>query len=155
MHFRISGLEAARFAELRAMTDEALASLGAQRHVMAEEHAAPCRISLLDAAVGETVILTSFEHQSAHSPYRAAGPIFVREAARETAVVTDTVPDCVARRLISVRAYDARDCIRDAEVIDGKSVAAVARRYLEDCAVAYLHLHYARRGCFACRVDRA
>lgn len=155
MHFRISGLEAARFAELRAMTDEALAKLGAQRQVVSEEHAAPCRISLRDAAVGETVILTSFEHQGARSPYRAAGPIFVREAARETAVLTDAIPDCVARRLISVRAYDARDCIHDAEVIDGKSVEGLIRRYLEDPEVAYLHLHYARRGCYAGRVDRA
>jgi hypothetical protein len=54
-----------------------------------------------------------------------------------------------------VRAYDTRDCIHDAEVIDGKSVEGLIRRYLADPAVAYLHLHYARRGCYAGRVDRA
>ncbi|TAK45094.1 MAG: DUF1203 domain-containing protein, partial [Betaproteobacteria bacterium] len=43
----------------------------------------------------------------------------------------------------------------DAEVADGRSVEGLIRRYLEDPEVAYLHLHYARRGCYACRVDRA
>lgn len=155
MHFRISGLEVAPFTPLFAMTDAALARTGALRKVVTEEHAAPCRVSLRDAAVGETVILTSFEHQGAHCPYRAAGPIFVRQSARETARVSDAIPDCLARRLLSVRAYDRRDCIRDAEVVDGTAAAESIRRFLDDGEVAYLHIHYARRGCYACRVDRA
>lgn len=154
MHFRISGLDAARFSGLCAMSDDALRQVGAERRRVTEEHSAPCRVSLRDAAVGETVILTPFEHQPAHSPYRAAGPIFVRESARETAMLADTVPDCLARRLLSVRAYDRSDCIHDADVVDGSAVADSIQRYFDDPEVAYLHLHYARRGCYACRVDR-
>ena len=33
--------------------------------------------------------------------------------------------------------------------------APLIERYLARDDVAYLHIHFARRGCFACRVDRA
>ena len=42
-------------------------------------HSAPCRVTLQDAAPGEQVLLLPFAHHMAHSPYRASGPIFVRE----------------------------------------------------------------------------
>lgn len=154
MHYRITGLDAARFSALRDLSDAALKRIGAERCRVTEAHSAPCRVSLRDAEIGETVILTSFEHQPASSPYRAAGPVFVREAARDVAVFRNAVPECVARRLLSVRAYDRRDCIHDAEVVDGTALVDSIRRHLADPAIAYLHIHYARRGCYACRVDR-
>jgi hypothetical protein len=56
--------------------------------------------------------------------------------------------------LFSVRAYDGADDMVDAEVVDGREAAPLIERYLARPDVAYLHLHFARRGCFACRVDR-
>jgi hypothetical protein len=42
----------------------------------------------------------------------------------------------------------------DADVIEGDDLAAVIIRFFGDATVAYLHVHNARRGCFAARVDR-
>jgi transcriptional regulator len=45
--------------------------------------------------------------------------------------------------------------IVDAEVVDGGEIEAQIERFFARHDVAYLHVHYARRGCYACRVDRA
>jgi hypothetical protein len=45
--------------------------------------------------------------------------------------------------------------IVEAEVVEGNVIEPLIDRYFERSDVAYLHLHYARRGCYACRVDRA
>lgn len=58
-------------------------------------------------------------------------------------------------RLLSVRAYDGDNMIVEAEVVEGHLIEALIDRYFGRDDVAYLHLHYARRGCYACRVDRA
>jgi hypothetical protein len=70
-------------------------------------------------------------------------------------VAVDEVPSYVATRLISVRAYDARHMMIDAAVCEGAVVAAEITRMFADPAVAYIHLHNAKRGCFSCEVVRA
>ena len=100
------------------------------------------------------MVLLSYQHQPAASPYRAAGPIFVREGATTTYDAVGPAPEQLRRRLLSLRAYDREDCIVEAEVIEGSEVEALAERFLADPAVAYLHAHYARRGCYACRIER-
>jgi hypothetical protein len=42
----------------------------------------------------------------------------------------------------------------DADIVDGAVAAPLIERLLARADVGYLHLHFARRGCFACRVDR-
>jgi hypothetical protein len=64
------------------------------------------------------------------------------------------LPPYLTRRPLSVRAYDAADEMVDAEVVDGSGAEALIDRYLARDEVSYLHIHFARRGCFACRVDR-
>jgi hypothetical protein len=65
------------------------------------------------------------------------------------------LPSYLTLRPLSVRAYDAADEMVDAEVVDGTEAAALIERYLAREDVSYLHVHFARRGCFACRIDRA
>ena len=155
MGFRISGLPVEPFEPLLAVDDdEALAQAEAVKLTVDEEHAYPCRVSLQDAVPGEQVLLLNFMHQAADSPYRASGPIFVRRAATRAHVAVDEVPDQQRRRLLSVRAYDARDWIVAAEVTPGAGLEAVIERFFADPRVAYLHLHNARPGCYAARVDR-
>ncbi|WP_331716764.1 DUF1203 domain-containing protein [Stenotrophomonas sp. MMGLT7] len=60
----------------------------------------------------------------------------------------------MATRLISLRAYDADDLIVAAEVCPGEAVGPWLQACLDDPQVAYVHLHNARRGCYACRADR-
>jgi uncharacterized protein YbaR (Trm112 family) len=115
----------------------------------------PCRISLVDAEVGEAVILVNFEHQPGESPYQASHAIFVREQAEQAFPTVDEVPDVLATRLISIRAFNKRHYMIAADVVDGVLLAEAIPAMLDDPAVDYLHLHNAKPGCFAARVTRA
>ena len=57
MDFRITGLPAAPFSALFAMTDEELARHRALRRVCDGKPGFPCRVSLQDAEPGEEVII--------------------------------------------------------------------------------------------------
>ena len=155
MSFQISTLPRDRFEHLFGLGDEELAEAGARRYVADSKPGFPCRVTLQDAEPGERVILVPFQHQSVGSPYQACGPVFVREAAVDTAVIANMVPDLLRTRLLSLRAYDAHDLMIDADVIDGREVEDAIRRLFGDERTRYLHVHFARPGCYACRVDRA
>ena len=152
--FRLVGLAADNFEPFFAMNDAELAALGARRVVADAPVGFPCRVSLEDAAVGDELLLLPFEHLSARSPYRASGPVYVRARARRAVLEPGVVPPYVTRRLMSVRAYDASDMMVAGEVCEGADVHATLERLVADDAVAFIHLHNARRGCFSCRVER-
>ncbi|MFV3129602.1 DUF1203 domain-containing protein [Niveispirillum sp. KHB5.9] len=154
MAYRVTGLQSAPFAHLFGLDDQALADKGVRRMVAPGDGLYPCRVTLADVPAGTPVLLLSYQHQPANGPYRAEGPIFVTEGPAETVVATDAVPGMMEKRILSVRAYDADDMIVDADVVEGKEADALFRRYLEVPEVAYLHVHLARRGCYAGRVDR-
>lgn len=155
MSFRISGLPAAEFQSLFALSDQELAQRGAQRRIADVKPGFPCRVSLEDAEPGEKLILLNYMYQPTASPYRASGPIFVRETAAETFAQTNTVPEQLRVRLLSVRAYDVTDAIADATVVEGRELETSIARVFEKPDVAYIHVHFARYGCYACRIDRA
>ena len=156
MTFRITGLEPARFAHLFGRSDAALAAQGASRITVDRPHTAPCRISLEDAGPGETVLLLNFEHQPADTPYRARHAIYVREqAGLEAYDRVDEVPPALARRTLSARAFDARHMMSDAELVEGGGLPGLLRTWFTRDEVAYVQVHYARRGCFAARAVRA
>jgi len=159
MDFRISGLPVEPFVPYFSMSDAELLAHGARR-VVATASAVPqlmppCRVSLRDAEPGEVSILMNYPHHvTPTSPYRAAGPIFVREGVREAASVINQVPAQQRIRLLSVRAYDADGIMVDAEVMEGTELEAVIRTMFARDDVAFLHAHNARRGCYSCRIDR-
>lgn len=109
---------------------------------------------MIEPSVGEEVLLLHYGHQPANSPYRASGPIFVRKNGRQAVVPPGEVPDIVVRRLISVRGYDAFGFIVDAEVCEGREIVPVIHRVLSNAEIDYVHLHYAKRGCYSCLVTR-
>ncbi len=152
--FQLSGLPAEPFAALFQRSDAELSELFTRRVFAAGKPGYPCRVSLADAEVGDELLLLPYYHQPAPSPYRSSGPIYVRRGAEQAILAPGEVPDYVRLRMISVRAYDATDLMVAAEVCDGAQVRTQIERYLDDSAVAYLHLHNARRGCYSCRVDR-
>jgi Protein of unknown function (DUF1203) len=55
---------------------------------------------------------------------------------------------------LSIRAFDGNHWMQAAELSAGTEADAVIRRLLEAPDVAYLHVHFATRGCFAARIDR-
>ena len=152
--FVIEGLSPEPFAPLFGLSDEALAERGVVRMTCDARPGFPCRVTLEDAKPGESVLLLNHEHQPVDTPYRSRHAIFVRESAREAARFQDEVPDVLARRLLSVRAFDGAGMMTDADVVEGVELAPLIGRMFADPAVAYLHVHNARRGCFAARVDR-
>jgi len=155
MHrWRLSGLDPAKFEALFALTDDALQRLGAVRRTADTVPGFPCRVSLEDAPAGAELLLVPYEHHPARSPYRASGPIFVRRGATRRHLDAGEVPATVLGRLISLRAYDAEAMMLDAAVCDGREVAAALDGFFADAAVDYVHLHFAKRGCFSCSAHR-
>ena len=158
MDFRISGLPVEPFIPFFAMSDAELLAQGARRVVARPEDVPlmpPCRVSLRDAAPGEVSILLHHPHHVAPtSPYRAGGPIFVREGVSETASFINHVPAQQRTRLLSVRAYDAAGILVDADVQEGTELETVIERMFRRDDVAFLHAHNAKRGCYSCRIDR-
>jgi hypothetical protein len=64
------------------------------------------------------------------------------------------VPAGFRTSLLSARAYDANGMIVAADVAPGAEVENLLETCLRRADTAYVHLHYARHGCFAARVDR-
>jgi hypothetical protein len=153
MGFRIAGLDPAPFRHWRGLTDAELAHAGVRRVRVEDYPSAPCRISLDDARIGEEVLLFSFLHQPADTAYRQQGPIFVRDT-DERFEARDEIPPALARRPLSLRGFDREGMMIEADVVDGAAAAAMIERFFANAAVDYIHAHYARRGCFAARIDR-
>jgi hypothetical protein len=153
MSFHISGLDPAAFSPLFS-DDAALAARGGRRVVAKAATGYPCRVSLADARPGEELVLVPYEHHGVDSPYRGAGPVYIRKDALRFDAGTDAVPDMLRSRELSVRAYDAGGMMLDAAVCPGTAVEAVIARMFDRTRIAYLHVHFAAPGCFACRVDR-
>jgi hypothetical protein len=155
MTFRATGLPLSTFETLFDLDDAALARRGMRRMVADAKPGFPCRVSLEDAEPGERLILLPFEHHDADSPYRASGPIFVREEAGDAFDRVGQVPPVLRGRLLSLRAYDEAGLMVDADIVAGDDVELAIERFFARDDVSYLHVHNAKRGCYACRIDRA
>lgn len=154
MAFRIAGLDPAPFQGLHRLSGAELAAQGVRRVRVDATPGAPCRISLDDAEIGESVLLLSYLHQPADTPYRQQGPIFVREmAARFDAI--DQVPPALARRPLSLRGFDRHGMMIEADLCEGADAPSLITRFFANSELDYIQAHYARRGCFAARIERA
>lgn len=155
MTFRITGLDSAPFEHLFGLSDDALAAHRAKRYVADEKPGFPCRTTLEDAEPGETILLVPYAHQTARTAYAAHGPIFVRERKTQGATYLGEIPEQLAARTISLRAYDGGGMMIDADVVEGRELAPLIARFFADGKASYLHAHFARRGCYAARIERA
>jgi hypothetical protein len=155
MSFRIQALPADTFASLFALSDDALRAHDI-RSVFADASGGyPCRVSLQDAAEGERLLLLPYDHHRVDTPYRASGPIYVREAATQSLLAIEAVPELLRRRHLSLRAYDAHGMMVWAEALPGTEVEQGIVRLFAIERTDYIHIHYALPGCYACRVNRA
>ena len=153
MSYRFIGLAPEPFAPLWSLDADELARRNIRRVVADNDRGFPCRISLRNAAAGEELLLLPYLHHDVAGPYRASGPIFIRRDV-EQAVLT-RVPGEFRRRLLSMRAYDAQGWMHVAEVVEGTALEAVIAGCFARDDIAFLHLHNARPGCYACTVERA
>lgn len=154
MHFRILGLDPVPFLPLYGLSDGALRAQGVQRIVVDAPHVAPDRIELRDAEPGEAVLLLNHAYLDLPSPYRGTHAIFVREGATVRHDAVDVVPDCLRRRLLSLRGFDDAGMMIDADVVDGTAIESLIERLFANDAVRFIQAHHARRGCYAARIER-
>lgn len=153
--FRFVALPSEQFASHFMLSDRELEASGCRRIVVDEKPGVPCRVSLVDAEVGETALLLPFTHHDVSSPYRASGPIFVRSGARTANPAKDEVPEMFRHRMLSIRAYDRAAMMVGAKVLKGTDIEPVIQHFFADAKVSYLHIHNAGPGCYNCRVERA
>lgn len=155
MSFQIHALLPVQFESLFTMSKRELAKVRATKMVVDAKPGYPCRVSLVDAEVGETVMLVNFMHQQGESPYQATHAIFVRENAKQAFPEAGTVPESLESRLISIRAFDERHMMVSADVVEGSRLKVSIPVMLQNPKVSYLQLHNAKPGCYAARVTRA
>lgn len=152
--FQIVALPRERFVHLFSMSEAELVANGSRRLTVNKNPGYPCRISLMDAPIGETVILTPFRHHDVDSPYQSGGPIFVRESAETAKPGINEIPLMLLHRLLSVRAYTNTGMMSGGKVVEGRELEKVIRQFFNEAEIAYLHLHNAGPGCFNCLVER-
>lgn len=153
--FQLIALRDQQFAPLFRQDDAELQAMGARRMIVHEKPGTPCRVSLADAEIGETVVLLPFTHHDVSSPYRASGPIFVRRGAMTANPAPGEIPVMFRHRLLSVRGYDAAAMLIAVDVVDGTDLEKSIGRLFANETVTYLHIHNAGPGCYNCRVERA
>ena len=154
MAYSITGLDPAPFAHLVGLTDEELAVHHAVRMTADAPTGYPCRVTLEDAAPGETLLLVNHVSHEPETPYRATHAIFVGEGAREAARFIDELPSALENRILSIRAFDRKGMMIDAALAQPGETEATFRRLFVDPAIDHLDAHNATRGCFAARVER-
>jgi hypothetical protein len=155
MTFQIHALPDDEFRNLFALPEEALHARGIRRVIADGRPAYPCRVSLEDAGEGERLLLLPYAHHRVDSPYRGSGPVYVREHARQAHPARDEIPGLLRTRILSLRGYDANGMMLCADVAPGTDAESAIAQSFALQRVAYLHIHYAKPGCYACRVERA
>lgn len=154
MNFQVVALPESEFQALYGLSDEELARRGVRTTIASSNFGFPCRVSMRDADAGARMFLLNYEHQSVNSPYRSTHAIYVQDGAAKADVDINVVPEVLRRRLLSVRAFDRDGMMVDADVVEGTEAASVFQRLLTNEKAAYLHVHNAKRGCYAARVER-
>ncbi len=154
MAFIIHGLDPSLFGSVLDQKQVAVRQGVPPYYVVDESPGFPCRITLDDAAVGEQVALVSYPHHKADTPYAQSGPIFVSCGQPKPGRFVDTIPPALARRKLSLRAYDADGMMVDAALVDGETAMPVILALFDNPHILRIDAHNATRGCFAAHIMR-
>jgi hypothetical protein len=154
MTYVVRGLDPSPYRPLYGMTDDELAGRGVARMTVTEKPSFPCRISLKDREIGETVLLLNHVSLDVEGPYRASHAIFVTEGELERAENVDRLPPVFATRMLSLRAFDAQGMMVEAALAQPGKAEESIEALFADPAVETIHAHNAVRGCFAAKIER-
>jgi hypothetical protein len=155
MTYRITGLDPAPYRPLFGLSDEELAKRGIVRITVNEKPSFPCRVSLTDRDIGESVLLVNHTSHDVANPYRASHAIFVTEGAERAAQFVDAVPPVFETRVLSLRGFDADGMMASAILTQPGEAEAGIRKLFENPEIATIHAHNAARGCFSAKIERA
>jgi hypothetical protein len=152
MTYRITGLDPAPYKPLFLLSDDELARRGIVRMTVTAKPSFPCRVSLIDRDIGESVLLINHVSHDAANPYRSSHAIFVADADR--AEFIDEVPPVFAGRVLSLRGFDADGMMADALLAQPGEADSAIRKLFDNPAVETIHAHNATRGCFSAKIER-
>ena len=153
MTYRISGLDPAPYKPLFGLSDEQLAGQHAIRMTVTERPGFPCRVSLVDRDIRESVLLLNHVSHDFANPYRASHAIFVADADR--AEFIDELPPVFAGRVLSLRRFDGDGMMMDALLAQPGEAEAAIRTLFDNPAIDTIHAHNATRGCFSAKIERS
>jgi hypothetical protein len=154
MTYRITGLDAAPFKPLFELPDEELAARGIVRMTVDKKPKFPCRVSLTDRDIGESVLLLNHVSHDVANPYRATHAIFVAETEQEPGEYVDEVPPVFENRVLSLRGFDRDEMMADALLAQPGEADAGIRKLFANTDVETIHAHNAARGCFSAKIER-
>lgn len=155
MTYKIKGLSPQLFEEYFSKTDDALMALGIHTVIADDSKPGfPCRVSLQDAVPGDRLLLINYEHLPVQSPYRSSHGIYVSEGSRSAVEMINEVPKPLLERMLSIRAFDSNNMMIDADLVDGQQADSLINHFFNQPQVEFLHIHFAKRGCFAAGVSR-
>ena len=147
------GLDPAPYRHLFGLPQEELAKQGVVR-MRVDDPTYPCRVSLTDRAVGESVLLLNHVSHDVANPYRAAHAIFVTEADEAPAEYVDRIPPVFESRVLSLRGFDKDGMMADAILTQPGEADAGIRRLFANPDIETVHAHNATRGCFSAKIER-
>nr|WP_321527074.1 DUF1203 domain-containing protein [uncultured Cohaesibacter sp.] len=154
MTYRVKGLDPQQFQQYYGLSDLELCELGIVRYTVDTCPGFPDRIAMREIEMGEKALLLNFEHLPVASPYRSRHAIFVQEGAEVAYDEIGHLPEVMKNRLLALRGFDSKGFILDADIAEGQQVEPLIKRLFENKAVAYIHAHNARRGCYAGLIER-
>jgi hypothetical protein len=154
MTYRITGIDPAPYRDLYGLSDEELASRGVVRMIVNEKPSFPCRVSLTDRDLGESVLLLNHLSHDVANPYRASHAIFVTEGVEQAAEFIDRVPPVFEPRVLSLRGFDKDGMMEEAILTQPGEADAGIRKLFENPAIETIHAHNAARGCFSAKIER-
>ena len=155
MTYRIKGLDPAPYRPLFGLTDAELAERGVIRMSVSKKPSFPCRVSLTDRDVGESVLLLNHVSHDVAGPYRASHAIFVTEGEERAAEYIDQVAPVFETRVLSLRGFDRDGMMAEALLTQPAEADAGIRKLFENPRIKVIHAHNAARGCFSARIERS
>src|SRR5438128_12310070 len=114
MTYRITDLHPSPYRPLYALPDNDLEERGIVRMPVDKNPSHPCRVTLVDREIGESVLLLNHVSHDVANPYRASHAIFITEGAGEAAEYVDEVPPVFGPRVLSLRGFDGDGMMVDA-----------------------------------------
>ena len=155
MPFIINSLPKSHFQQFFELSQGERAARHAVGVIANKKPGFPCRVSLMDAEVGEEMILVNYEHQTAATPFKSSHAVYVRRGADQARLQKGEVPEMLRSRTLSLRAFDGKGMLVAADLVDGRALEKLIEEMFSDPGAGYIHIHFAKPGCYAARADRA
>ncbi|OHX12196.1 hypothetical protein BI347_00785 [Chromobacterium sphagni] len=145
---------------LRRTREDGLDDLGQSVVRLTAQGDEPCRDALRRARPGEPLILASYSPFRQAGPYREYGPVYLLAAAQPQsspslpALLRRAGDDAYLGERIALRAYDRREFMLEAMLVELGLAADLLARWAARPEVASALLRFPAQGCHALRLDR-